>query len=459
MEDRYIATVDLGTSKIALCVAKVEDEHVTVIYYRETPSDGILYSTVINPRKASVPLGMAISEAEKELGIKISQVAVGLPRYRIRQEAASSKVQRSNPDELISEEEVESLGTMALGEFELENAADQEIYGAVIQSYSADDFIQGSAEDIIGTASASIEGNYKLFVGAKKAVRNLDLLFNPLGVAIARRYFLPDASARAVLTEAEMQGGVALVEIGGGVSSVTVYHGGILRYYGSIPFGGKVVTSDIRMECGLHTELAENIKLAYGACLPDRLQSLEGKVLQISDDETASYPELQVKYLSQIITARMREILEAVLFLIQESGYADRLRCGVVLTGGGAELVNTGVMLGEMSGYTVRPGFPRIKGLSHQGCEGLGEMRAAATVGMLLEARSDRYLVCAGDAAPSEEEHVDLGGTVFAPEPEQKPEPRRKPQKPAGGGLFSKLKKSAEKGFDDTIGGLFDDMQ
>ena len=459
MEERYIATVDLGTSKIALSVAKVEDEHVTVIYYRETPSEGILYSAVINPMKASVPLKAAISEAEKELGITITQVAVGLPRYSIKQEATSSTVSRSNPEGLIDADEVQCLGDMALDSFKLANPNEQEIYGAVIQSYSTDDFIQGSAEDIIGTTSASISGNFKLFVGARKATRNLDLLFNGLNVAIARKYFLPDASARAVLTDSEMEGGVALVEIGGGVSSVTVYHGGILRYFGSIPFGGKVVTSDIRMECGLHTELAENIKLAYGACLPDRLQSLEGKVLQISDDETANYSEIQVKFLSQIITARMREILEAVLYLIQESGYADRLRCGVVLTGGGAGLVNTGVMLGEMSGYTVRAGFPRIKNLSHQGCEGLGEMSAAATVGMILEARSDKYLGCAGEAAAQEEQEQDLGGTVFAPEAESRPEPRKKPEKKHRSRFLGSIKKSIENGFDGTIGGLFDEMQ
>lgn len=472
MEERYIAIVDLGSGKIALSVAKAERDSLTVIYYKETPSDGILYSTVFNPKRASKPLGAAIREAESELNIKILQVVIGLPRYSVSQETNSAKLERTDPGSCIRPDEVEVLKSLALSTYPLDNPTKEEIYGAVTQSFSTDDFFQATEDDIIGTTSESISGNYKVFVGAKKAVANLDLLFNELGIAIARKYFLPDATAQAVLSEAEMDNGVALVEMGCGVTSLTIYQGGLLRFYGSIPFGGKSITADIKYECGFHNELAENIKLAYGACMPEKLQNMSDKVIQIIDDDNASYPELQVKYLSEIITAREREIFNAILYMIQESGYADRLRCGVVLTGGAANMVNCTSLLKDMSGYNVRLGFPHIRNVSHQGCPDISEMGAASVVGMLLKSREDEYLNCIEaapqDDATDEEEGQAEGDTVFAPVKADKPEDRKpaekkgrkqdKPRPPRNLVWLDKIRNTARNGFDSTVGSLFDGM-
>ena len=340
MEERYIASVDLGSSKIALTVARISGNDVQIVYYKETPSDGIRNSYVFNPKKASAPLKEAIAEAEKDLRIKILQVVVGLPKYYVKQESASGKVPRGEEAGCITEEEVENLKEMALESYPLNDEKNEVMYGAVAQSFSTEDSFQQVESDIVGMVSDYLEGNFKVFIGRRRSVANLDVVMNELGIAIARKYFLPDVVAKAVLTEEEMENGVALIDMGAGSTSVTIYKGKVMRHYGAIPFGGKTITSDIRTECGLSERLAENIKLAYGACMPDRLQNLSEKIIQINDENGVPLKQLPVKYLSEIITLREKEIIDSMLYLIEESGFADSLRAGVVITGGGANLLN-----------------------------------------------------------------------------------------------------------------------
>ncbi|MBQ3846559.1 MAG: hypothetical protein II761_03245, partial [Bacteroidales bacterium] len=263
IDEKYIAAVDLGSSKIALCVAKVSGDDVQIVYYKEHPSDGIRGSIVTNPMKASAPLKKAIAEAENELMIKILQVVVGLPRDGVIQQIADGKIERSNPDDYITREEVENLKSIAVEAYPLDDASNQVMYGAVAQSFSIDDQIHLVEDDTIGGLSSTLEGNFKVFIGSRKATNAIDKIFNNLGIAIAKKYFLPAVTAKAVLSEDDRQNGVALIDFGGGVTSVAIYHGGIMRHYAAIPFGGKTVTNDIRIESSISDSLAENLKLAY----------------------------------------------------------------------------------------------------------------------------------------------------------------------------------------------------
>lgn len=472
MKDRYIATVDLGTSKLALSVAKITGEDVQILYYKETPSDGVRYGRIYNPIKASVPLKEALAGAEEELGVKIRQVVIGLPRYGVRQEIASASTQRSNPGSCISQEEIDAVKNMALDSYPLEDESREEMYGAVAQSFSTEDAINYSEEDVVGMPSQSLEGNFKVFVGSKRALSNIDIMLGAAGVAEATKYFLPMSTADAVLTLEEKENGVALIEMGAGVTSVTIYQDGILRYYYSIPFGGRNITTDIKYECGFTERLAENIKLGFGACMPERLLNMSEKVLQIRDDIDGTSQQLSVKYLSEVITARVKEIVDAILFKIQESGYADKLRNGIVLTGGGANLVNCGNFFKQMSGYNVRIGYPRPRNMSASGCTGISETGAAATVGMLMLATADSHIDCASEkkggttaskknsAAVAEKIEEAPKDKLFEDDEIEVVAPKAKERKAAktgnkGSGIFTWTKKK----FTDFMGDLYDGME
>lgn len=387
MDEKHIVAIDLGTSKFALTIARVNGEDIQIVYYKEIPSSGIRYSYIFNPTQVATALRPAIEAAEKELDIKITQAVVGMPRYSVRQETNQGSIEL-NPDECITADDINYLKDTARQEYPLPDPKEV-LFGAVAQSFSTSEDFQLVERDIIGMASDMLEGNFKIFIGNKRYLQNIDIVFNNLKLGIAGKYFTPDTTAQAVLTNAEMESGAALIDFGAGVTSVSIYYGGIMRHYAAIPFGGKSITDDIDNECKIFSEtLAENIKLAHGICMPEKLQNMNEKILRINIGTTAQYKDLPVKYLSEVITCRVQEIMEAILYEIQLSGFSRKLRSGVVLTGGGANLANCGNFITEMSGYSVRTGYPRPL-FSSGGCIGVHEAEAATSIGMILAAVKD----------------------------------------------------------------------
>ena len=396
IQDRYIVAADLGTSKTALTVAKVEGENVQVVFYTEVPSEGIRNSSVFNESQASGPLREAISQAENALGIKITQAVVGMPKHPIRQESNTGKIDGRGFDTDITAEDIAELKRSAQDMYPLENPNMEAIYGAVAQSFSDGENFQIIESDIIGMTSDVLEGNFKIFIGKKSPLAKIDTVLKKAGIVAARKYFTADTTAKAVLLDSEMDNGVAMIDFGGGCVSVSIYHGSIMRHYASIPFGGKNITGDIQIESegSIGRELAENIKIAFGACMPEKLQNLSEKIIHIKSDNGEADKKLPVKYLSEIITARVEEILMAIFYEIHASGFADKLMSGIVVTGGSAQIANLGNLIYEISGYRTRTGYPRHL-FSFQGCEGVTDTSAATSIGLVMAAKSDHTLNCA----------------------------------------------------------------
>ena len=422
MDERYIAAVDLGTSKIAVTVAQISSKGVQMLYYRETPSEGIRNSYVFNPQKAADKVREALADAEDELKIKIHQVVTGLPRYEVSQVNARAEFERSDGESSITREEIDFLKNNAIDTYPLPDPEKQIMYGVVAQSFTTEEYLNARESDIEGMVSDTLEGNFKVFVGRKRHSDNVDRVMNQVGVAVAKKYFLPEITAAAILSDEERENGVALIEIGAGATSVTIYHNDIMRYYSSIPFGGKSITNDIKLECGTSEGLAENIKLGYGACMPEKILTLRDKIIQINNRESGSCKQLSVKYLSEVITCRVREIIDACLYKIQESGFGGNLRNGIVLTGGSAVIPNLSTYVKELSGYNIRIGYPRQK-FSFVGCPEINDTGAVASVGMIMAAKENKYLNCLSEPPArfdeDEEEPVNVEETAAEEYPVQ----------------------------------------
>ena len=444
-KEQHIVAIDLGTSKVALVVVKVNGDDVQVVYYKETASAGILYSGVSNMVQASTPLMHLIKDAEESLNIKINQAVIGMPKFPIRQETNSGKVMDRGEDTEITAEDIEAIKRFAQETYPLRDPKKEAIYGAVAQSFSDGEYFQIIENDIIGMTSDVLEGHFKIFIGNKKDLKNADNLLMKTGITSRKKYFTAETTAKAVLTDIEMENGVALIDFGGGSTSVTIYHGNIMRHYASIPFGGRNITNDIKTELQISERLAENIKLAFGACMPDKLQSLSEKVIQIRSNSSEGDKSISVKYLSEIITARVEEIMMAVLYEIENSGFADMLRSGIVITGGVAQCANICNFINDISGYKVRTGYPKHL-FSHQGCEGLTDTSAATSIGLLLAAKNTANVNCiidydeSGDGEttvivetqePDDDKERDLWGNVVeTPVEPVTPKPEKRAAKP-----------------------------
>ena len=416
--EQHIVAVDLGTSKIALIVVKVNGDDVQVVYYKETASAGILYSGVSNMVQACTPLRHLIKDAEDSLNIKINQAVIGMPKFPIRQEANSGKIMDRGDYTEITQEDVDNLKRFAQETYPLQSFEKEAIYGAVAQSFSDGENFQIKEEDIVGMSSDTLEGHFKIFIGKQSDLKKIDSLLAKAGISARKKYFTADTTAHVILNETEMENGVALVDFGGGSTSVTIYHDGIMRHYASIPFGGRNITHDIKSELQITERLAENIKLAFGACMPEKLLNMSEKVLHIMDKSTGQDKQVTVKYLSEIITARVEEIMEAVLYEIQESGLAEHLRCGIVVTGGAAQTANLGLLINEMSGYKVRIGYPKTE-VSEYDIDGTHETSAATILGLVTAALKEETVNCAVDSETSYDGGIQIEtGNVEVKEPE-----------------------------------------
>lgn len=395
MEERFIVAADLGASKISLSVSKVSSGVAEVVWYREIDSDGIVRGSIFNAQRASEPLKRLVEEAEKQLDIHINGIVVNKPRWNVKAECANFSIERSNPDDFITEEEVKALQGFAIDSWAHENDKTRSVYSAQTQSFSTSDMMHVNEYDIIGMTSDTMEGRYLIISGPSKPIQNIDKVLTMIDRTCADYKFTPELVAQNVLSEGEREHGVALVEIGASVTSVCIYHGGVMRAFGSFPFGGKSITSDISHECRIPERLAENIKMGYGSCTPDKLLNLTDKVLQINDNRSGECLNLPVKYLSEIINCRMSEIADAVLHIIGESGYSDSLRSGIVLVGGGAEMMGCCQLFSNLSGLPVRLGYPNMEGLIPGCFPEITRPEGFTQIAMIQSLLSDAHLNCA----------------------------------------------------------------
>ncbi len=429
MEQRHIVAIDIGSGNIALTVAKVEGDNVQIIYHNTTPSVGVKYAQIVNRQKASDALKSALDEAQAELGLKFTQVVVNYPKYDIRQKDANVTFER-DPNKFITAEELENMKNSVGDSFEGKDE-DEEILSVVAQSYNGNSEIQISENDVVGMALGKIECNFKLFSGTSHTVSAIDSAIENAGTIVCRKFFTPETTANAVLFETETANGVALIDFGAGVTSVSIFEKNVLRYYGAIPFGGKSITTDIKNECQISEKLAESIKLAYGGCKPDRLPDIGDKTLKITTNPALSPKLVTVKYLSEIVTARATEIVNAILYKIQESGFASRLRSGVVITGGGANLLNISVLISELSGYSVRLGLPKKTFSSSEPNNTLFGTCTASSIGLILAAKANKTINCAvqNDLKPvvEEEETPPPPKSLFEDDPIEEPQEPVKP--------------------------------
>jgi cell division protein FtsA len=207
-----------------------------------------------------------------------------------------------------------------------------------------------------GMMGSKIEANFHIITAQTTAAKNIYKCVTKAGLDVSELILEPHASSRAVLSEEEKEAGVALVDIGGGTSDIAIFYNGIIRHTAVVPFGGEVITDDVKEGCNILKKHAEDLKIRFGSALAKENR----------DDELVSIPglrgrpakEISLRNLASIIQARMEEILEQVYFEIKNSGYERKLGAGIVLTGGGSQLRHLSQLTEFLTGLDTRVGLP-----------------------------------------------------------------------------------------------------
>jgi cell division protein FtsA len=347
-----VVGLDIGTTKIACLVGrKTEHGKIEMLGVGKAPSVGVTRGVVSNIEKTVQSIRTAVEEAEAKSGVEIKVVNVGIAGQHIKSLQHRGMITRDSIEEEINQQDVDALIDDM---YKLVMMPGEEIIHVLPQEYIVDR--QSGVKDPIGMSGVQLEANFHIITGAMASAKNIYKCVAKAGLEVAELILEPLASASAVLSDEEKEAGVVLVDIGGGTTDIAIFHDGIIRHTAVIPFGGNVITEDIKEGCTIMQRQAELLKTKFGTALSN--QSQENEIVCIPGLRGRDPKEISVKNLSNIINARMAEIIEHVYYEIKNSGYEKKLIGGIVITGGGSQLKHISQLFEYATGMDARIGFP-----------------------------------------------------------------------------------------------------
>ena len=372
-----VVGLDIGTTKIVAIVGRRNEfGKIEILGMGKSESFGVARGVVQNIDQTVQAIRTAVAEAENKSGVDIKVVNVGIAGQHIKSMQHRGIKTRSSAEEEISQNDVDSLIDDM---FKLMMAPGEEIIHVLPQEYIIDN--EQGIKNPIGMSGIRLEANFHIITGQIAAARNIYKCVQKAGLEVSELTLEPLASADAVLSDEEKEAGVVLVDIGGGTTDVAIFQDGIIRHTAVIPFGGNVITEDIKEGCTIIKSQAELLKIKFGSALASENQ--ENEIVSIPGLRGRAHKEISVKNLANIIQARMEEIVEHVYYEIKNSGYEKKLIAGIVVTGGGAQLKHVSQLVEYITGMDTRIGYPN----EHlaKGSEEVTSPLFATSVGLVMK--------------------------------------------------------------------------
>ena len=355
MENNIAAGLDIGTTKIAAMIGrKNEYGKLEILGIGKSKSLGVHRGVVNNITQTIQSIQQAVQEAEAAAGMKIEEVTVGIAGQHIRSLQHSDYITRANSEVVIDEDDIERLINQV---HKLVMLPGEEIIHVLPQEFKVDG--QAEIKEPIGMYGGRLEANFHVVVGQVSSIRNIGRCIKSAGLQLEGITLEPLASANAVLSQEEKEAGVALIDIGGGTTDLAVFKDGIIRHTAVIPFGGNVITEDIKEGCSIIEKQAELLKIKFGSAWPG--ENKDNEIVSIPGLRGREPKEITLKNLSKIIHARVVEIIEQVYVEIKNYGHEEqkkKLIAGIVLTGGGAQLKHLKQLVEYITGMDTRIGYP-----------------------------------------------------------------------------------------------------
>ncbi|HQE35074.1 cell division protein FtsA [Flavobacterium alvei] len=356
MEKENIAVgLDIGTTKIVAMIGKKNEYgKLEILGVGKSKSLGVARGVVNNITQTIQSIQQAVLEAENKSGYKINDVVVGIAGQHIRSIQHSDYIIRTNAEEVISNYDIQLLIDQVN---KLAMLPGEEIIHVLPQEYKIDG--QADIKEPVGMYGGRLESSFHVVVGQASSIRNVARCIQSSDIELSGLTLEPLASANAVLSQEEKEAGVALIDIGGGTTDLAIFKDGIIRHTAVIPFGGNVITDDIKEGCSIIENQAELLKVKFGSAWPGENKDIE--IVSIPGIRGREPKEISLKNLSKIIHARVNEIIEQVFSEIKDYGHDDprkKLIAGIVLTGGGAQLKHIKQLVEYITGMDTRIGYP-----------------------------------------------------------------------------------------------------
>jgi cell division protein FtsA len=349
-----VVGLDIGTTKICAIVGEIGDDgRIEIAGLGYAASAGIRKGVVISIEDAASAIGEALAAARRDTNYEIRSVVVGVTGDHIASLNSKYAIAVTHSNRDITAADVEKVCEQARV---IVLPPDREIIHSIPRSYTVDG--QGGVRYPIGMSGTRLEVEMHIVTSAVTLLQNVAKSVNRAGLSVEAPVLEPIASAEAVVTPAEKDLGVALVDIGGGTTDIAIFANGDIAYSSAIPIGGSHITRDISIGLRLSLAEAERVKLAYGSADvqpagADDLDLFECAALD------GSVHNVSKRQLIEIIGPRIEEIFTLVNQEIVKSGYHRILTAGVVLTGGGALMPGVTAFCTRSTGFPARIGSPR----------------------------------------------------------------------------------------------------
>ncbi len=381
MEKENIAVgLDIGTTKIVAMIGKKNEYgKLEILGVGKSKSLGVKRGVVDNITQTILSIQQAVLEAETNSGYKIQDVVVGIAGQHIRSIQHSDYISRSNAEEVIGNKDIDLLINQV---HKLAMLPGEEIIHVLPQEFKIDG--QSEIKEPIGMCGGRLESSFHVVVGQASSIRNVGRCIQSSGIELSGLTLEPLASADAVLSQEEKEAGVALIDIGGGTTDLAIFKDGIIRHTAVIPFGGNVITDDIKEGCSIIEKQAELLKIKFGSAWPG--ENKDNEIVSIPGLRGREPKEISLKNLSKIIHARVVEIIEQVFVEIKAYGHEDprrKLIAGIVLTGGGAQLNHIKQLVEYITGMDTRIGYPN-EHLAGNSDEEISSPLYATAVGLVM---------------------------------------------------------------------------
>jgi len=351
-QEKIVVGLDIGTTKVCAIVGRIDQYgKLEILGMGKAISDGVKDGIIANINRTTEAIKVAIEEAEKNSGIDIRIVNVGIAGKHIRSSVHHGSITRKADGGEIT---IEDVNRLTNDMYRIVTEPGNEIIHVIPQHYSVD--YEEHIKDPIGMAGVRLGGDFHIITADANALRNLRRCVELANLEVESVILEPLASSMAVLGDEEKEAGVALVDIGGGTTDIAVFYDGIIRHTSVIPFGGNIITSDIKVGCSIMQSQAEQLKVKFGRSLV--VEAPANEVVSIPGLREREPKEISIRNLAAIIEARMEEIVDLVYSDLTKSGFAGKLTGGVVITGGGSQLKNICELFELKTGLNVRIGYP-----------------------------------------------------------------------------------------------------
>lgn len=396
-KDHFLAAVDIGTTKIVAIVGKqTENKKLEIMGMSKAASKGVKRGVVQNIEETVNAINSTVTDVKKQTGINFKDVFVGIAGQHIKSVRNRGYFNRDSYDDEITRKDIQRLIDDM---YKIPIDAGEEIIHVLPQNFIVDN--ETGVKNPVGMSGKRLEGNFHIVIGEIASAKNISKCINRAGLNVEELILEPLASSEAVLTEDEKEAGVALVDIGGGTTDIAVYYDDIIRHTAVIPFGGNVVTKDIKEGCSILSRQAESLKISFGSALGDLAQ--EDKIVTIPGISGRDPKEISFKSLAYIIQSRMEEIIDAAMFEIENSGVLDKLSAGIVFTGGGALLRHLPQLVKFRTGLDVRIGYP-VEQLATESIEEVNQPMYSTSIGLLLKGYENKRKQSAGESEETRQE-------------------------------------------------------